>query len=301
MPGYLQLSQAELSCRVERLNAMLSPCTLCPHECATDRRNGETGKCGMGAAVMVSSDNLHFGEEPCLVGYGGSGTIFLTGCNLSCCFCQNYPISQLGHGREISGEELALIMVRLQKEGAVNINFVSPTHFTAQVVEAIAIAREQGLYVPIVWNSGGYEKVEVIKELDGIVDIFLPDAKYADDGLAVRLSGAPSYSTANQAVIREMWRQVGALDIQDGIAVRGLLIRHLVIPGQVGNSLRVLEFLAGIDKGLAVSVMCQYFPAYKALEDKSLARKVSAEEWAQIREKLESLGISEGYLQELSG
>jgi putative pyruvate formate lyase activating enzyme len=301
MPGYLQLSQAELSCRVERLNAMLSHCTLCPHECGADRRNGETGKCGMGAAVLVSSDNLHFGEEPCLVGYGGSGTIFLTGCNLSCCFCQNYPISQLRHGREVCGEELAAIMARLQKEGAVNINFVSPTHFTAQVVEAIAIAREQGLCVPIVWNSGGYERVEVIREMDGIIDIYLPDAKYADDGLAARLSGAPAYSTANQAVIREMWRQVGALDIQDGIAVRGLLVRHLVIPGQVENSLRVLEFLAGIDKELAVSVMCQYFPAYKALDDKSLARKVSAAEWARIREKLESLGINEGYLQELSG
>jgi putative pyruvate formate lyase activating enzyme len=292
------MTLTELSRRVEALQALLDPCRLCPHECGAARISGERGRCGMGAIVAVSSDNLHYGEEPCLVGHGGSGTIFLTGCNLSCCFCQNYPISQMRHGREVGSPWLADTMLRLQQEGAANINFVSPTHFTAQIAEAISIARAKGLCLPIVWNSGGYEKVEVIRELEGIVDIYLPDAKYADDALAERISGAPGYSSVNRAVIAEMWRQAGPLVIQNGVAVRGLLVRHLVVPGQLENTHRVLEHLAGIDKRVAVSVMCQYFPAYKALEVESLARRISIEEWEAVRNWVEEFGLSEGYLQQ---
>ncbi len=299
IPGYLCIDEAEFACRVENLKGLLSPCNLCPHKCKSARDKGELGKCRSGMAVRVSSDNLHFGEEPCLVGYGGSGTIFLTGCNLRCCFCQNYPISQLLNGREVSDLWLADAMLRLQSDGAVNINFVSPTHYTAQVVGAIAIARGKGLRLPVVWNSGGYESVETIRELDGIVDVYLPDAKYSSNELAFRLSGAEGYVEVNKAAIYEMWRQVGKLDIRNGVGVRGLLVRHLVIPGQVENTRGVLEFLAGIDKRVAVSLMCQYFPAHKAFSDETLNRRVKPAEWEQVLKWVGEFEISEGYIQQL--
>jgi putative pyruvate formate lyase activating enzyme len=249
--------------------------------------------------VAVSSDNLHFGEEPCLVGTGGSGTIFLTGCNLRCSFCQNYPISQIRHGKVVGSEWLADAMLRLQGEGAVNINFVSPTHWTAQIAEAVAIAREKGLVLPFVWNSGGYESVEVLRLLDGIVDIYLPDAKYSNSALAMELSGAPKYAEVNRAAILEMWRQVGKLRVSEGVATHGLLVRHLVLPGHLENTHGVLEFLSSVDKDLAVSVMCQYFPAHKAPEREGINRRLSHDEWEQVLEWVSELGINEGYMQQL--
>ena len=289
----------ELRRRAQVLLSLASPCRICPHYCGAARNEGEHGICESGMEVAVSSDNLHFGEEPCIVGTGGSGTIFLTGCNLSCCFCQNYPISQFMHGKIVGSEWLADAMLRLQGEGAVNINFVSPTQWTAQIVDAIVIARDKGLAIPILWNCGGYESVEVLRLLEGIVDIYLPDAKYSDDILAVELSGAPRYAEVNRLAIMEMWRQVGMLEVQGGVATHGLLVRHLVLPGHLENTRGVLESLAGVDKEIAVSVMCQYFPAHKALESESIGRRLNSEEWQQVMKWISELGISEGYIQQL--
>jgi len=295
--GYLRLSTAELEARSHALRELLSPCVLCPRECQVERLNHRRGECGGGRLAKVSSHNLHFGEEPCLVAQGGSGTIFLGGCNLHCLFCQNYPISQLRHGVEVEPARLASMMLSLQHEGAENINFVTPTHYTAQLVAALILAREMGLRLPLVWNSGGYERLEVIRLLDGIVDIYLPDAKYSDDALALRLSDAEGYSAANRAVITEMWRQVGPLQLNErGAARRGLLVRHLVLPGQLENTRGVLEFLAGLDehRRVAVSVMAQYFPAYRAVQDEALNRRLTREEWKQVSAWVHELGLTEG-------
>ncbi len=299
--GYLRLSVAELESRSRALRELLSPCVLCPRECLAERLNSGRGECGGGRLAKVSSHNLHFGEEPCLVAQGGSGTVFLGGCNLHCLFCQNYPISQLRHGVEVEPARLASMMLSLQREGAENLNFVTPTHYTAQLIAALILAREMGLRLPLVWNSGGYERVEAIRLLDGLVDIYLPDAKYSDDALALRLSDAKDYSLANRAVLTEMWRQVGPLQLNErGAAQRGLLVRHLVLPGQLENTHGVLEFLAGLDKQrhVAVSVMAQYFPAYRAVQDPELNRRVTREEWKQVSAWVHELGLTEGYLQQ---
>lgn len=262
-----------------------------------ERAEGEKGECGVGKEPLVSSYNLHFGEEPPLVGRGGSGTIFFAGCNLHCLFCQNYPISQLRHGEPVSADRLAQMMLWLQERGAENINFVTPTHFSAQILEALALASAQGLRLPLVWNTGGYERLEVLQVLDGIVDIYLPDCKYSDDALAEALSEAPNYTRVNQLAIREMWRQVGKLEMTGGVAERGLMVRHLVLPGELENTRGVLKFLAGIDVGIAVSVMSQYFPAYRAVHHPTLSQRLSREEWSRVCEWVQELGLSTGYVQ----
>lgn len=299
-PGYLKLTASELASRAQCLADMLSPCELCPHNCAVARDKGERGLCKGGLQAKVSSYNLHFGEEPCLVGRGGSGTIFLAGCNLACIFCQNYPISHFAHGHEVSADELAAMMISLQRNGAENINFVTPTHFSAQIIAAVAVARDNGLHLPLVWNTGGYERLEVIRLLDGIVDIYLPDAKYSDSTLAGELSNASDYVEVNQAALAEMWRQAGPVQMQGPAAVRGLLVRHLVLPNRIESTRGVLEFLAGLDEKnrVAVSVMAQYFPAFRAVEDPTLNRRVSRNEWEQVQAWVDELGISEGYVQE---
>ncbi len=299
-PSYLKLTASELAARTQRLADMLSLCELCPHNCAVARDKGERGLCKGGLKAKVSSYNLHFGEEPCLVGRGGSGTIFLAGCNLACIFCQNYPISHFAHGHEVGADELAAMMVSLQRNGAENINFVTPTHFSAQIIAAVAVARDNGLHLPLVWNTGGYERLEVIKLLDGIVDIYLPDAKYSDNKLAGQLSNAQDYVEFNQAALAEMWRQVGPVQMRGAAALRGLLVRHLVLPNRIESTRGVLEFLAGLDekKRVAVSVMAQYFPAYRAVDDPTLNRRVSRDEWKQVQAWVDELSISEGYVQE---
>lgn len=300
MPSYAKLCPAELSQKAQALVALSSPCRLCPHECSVRRVDGETGICRSTFAMRVSSDNLHFGEEPCLVGGKGSGTVFLTNCNLRCSYCQNYPISQMGNGRDVTVNWLADAMLRLQRQGAVNINFVSPTHYAAQIVQAVAVAAGKGLNVPLVWNSGGYEKAEVIKLLEGIVDIYLPDAKYSDDGLASDFSGAKDYAKWNREAIIEMWRQAGSLKLYEGVAVKGLLIRHLVLPGQLENTRGVLEFIASLGAGVIVSVMFQYFPAFKAVElGGQMAMRVSRGDWRTVKGWVEELGLNEGYIQQL--
>lgn len=259
------------------------------------------GFCQTGAEVKVSSHNLHFGEEPPISGKTGSGTIFFTNCNLRCVLCQNYPISQLGNGNAVSIEGLGAMMLKLQQQGAQNINLVTPTHVVPQIVQALDWAMERGLSIPIVYNSGGYESVETLAILEEIVDIYLPDAKYADNSKALKYSSAPNYWEVNKLALKEMYRQVGNLQINaDGVATRGLLVRHLVLPNNLSGSAKVLEFLAEeISPALYLSLMAQYHPAHKSYDYPELSRSITEQEYQQILDLADSLGLSHGWRQEL--
>jgi putative pyruvate formate lyase activating enzyme len=265
-PGYIWLHKTgELRAREERAYRLLAPCVVCPRRCGADRLRDERGFCKTGLLPVIASYGPHFGEEPPLVGTAGSGTIFVSNCNLACCFCQNSDISQSGRGIGISCEDLAGIMVRLQEAGCHNINIVTPTHIAPQIIRAVGIAAGRGLSLPLVYNSGGCESVEMLRLLDGIVDIYMPDAKYGSDTVAQDLSHAPAYAGVMQDAIREMHRQVGDLVIRDGIAVRGLLVRHLVLPENLAGSDIVLPWIAReISPDTYVNIMAQYRPAYRA-------------------------------------
>jgi len=292
-PAYLKLSGKELRARAEALRELASPCRLCPRECRVRRAQGERGSCRAGLVPWVSSFGPHFGEERVLVGRGGSGTIFLTGCNLHCVFCQNYEISQLCEGEEISVEKLAAWMLRLQELGCHNINFVTPTHQAPQIVKALAVARQEGLRLPIVWNCGGYESVEALRLLSGIVDIYMPDFKYGDSQVAARYSDAPGYFEIAKEALREMHRQVGDLKIEDGIARRGLLVRHLVLPGGLAGTEKVLKFIAEeISRDTYVNIMAQYYPTYKAWQYPELARHITPEEYSEALKIARNLGLA---------
>ena len=276
------LSKQGFGKRVERLRALASLCRLCPRKCGVDRLRGERGFCRTGMRPWVSSVGPHFGEEPELVGHGGAGTIFFPGCNLRCVFCQNLPISQGGVGREISVEELAGTMLRLQTLGCSNINLVSPTHQVVQIVEALAIARDRGLSLPIVWNCGGYESIEVLRLLDGIVDIYMPDFKYGSSQSAVRYSSAPNYFDVAKEALLEMHRQVGDLVVEGGIAYRGLLVRHLVLPDGLAGTENVLRFIASeISSNTYVNVMAQYYPSHRAWDYPELSRRITDREYEE--------------------
>jgi putative pyruvate formate lyase activating enzyme len=249
----------------------------------------------------------HFGEEPPLVGDPslfsgekryGAGTIFFSGCNLRCVFCQNYQISQEKIGKEFSARELTDIMLELQEEGAANIDLVTPTLYWCPLKEAITLAREAGLVIPIVWNSNAYEKINVIREMEGLVDIYLPDFKYADDKLAVKYSSAPGYSRLAEEAIGEMYRQVGNLIMEDGIAKKGLIVRHLILPGYLENSFTVLEKIAGIDKDIHLSLMSQYYPVYCSYEFSEINRRLTEDEIRSAEEKRMELGLENGWTQE---
>jgi len=299
-PSYLALGPKEVRRRAEALTARLAACDICPHECGDDRTRGEVGKCGTPATVRVASFNLHYGEEPCISGHMGSGTIFFSGCSLKCVFCQNYPISQLNHGQETSVVELAAMMVVLKRQGAHNINLVTPTHVAPQWLLAISVAMDEGIDIPIVYNSGGYDRVDVIEALDGIVDVYMPDMKYSDEALARRLSAAPNYPDVNRAAVAKMYESVGdwAAD-STGIAMRGVLVRHLIIPGQIENSIGVLDALARISKNIRLSLMTQYFPAHKAVGMPELDRTVTRDEFHAIDAHREKLGLEEGWIQRI--
>jgi putative pyruvate formate lyase activating enzyme len=271
----------------------LERCELCPNFCRVNRLSGAKGRCRLTGEIVISSANLHFGEEEVLVGRGGSGTIFFTCCNLACVFCQNYEISQLDCGRPASRLELVRFMLSLQNRGAENINLVTPTPQAAQIFEAVRIARGEGLRLPIVYNCGGYENPDFLKELDGLVDIYMPDFKYGTDEAGARYSGVEGYARWCRRSLREMHRQVGDLHMDDrGVATRGLLVRHLVLPRQAAASREVMEFLAReISPRTAVNVMAQYRPAYRAGEYSELARRVHAEEVQQVAALAESLGL----------
>jgi putative pyruvate formate lyase activating enzyme len=283
-PSYVGLyEKGELSQRIELLKEFLKECRLCPRECRVDRLNGEMGVCQAGSELMVSSAFPHFGEEPPLVGYHGSGTIFLTHCNLRCIFCQNYDISHLGNGERMTSSNMAHVMVRLQEMGCHNINFVTPTHYTPQIVASLPEAIEKGLRLPIVYNCSGYESIEVIRLLEGVVDIYMPDIKYMDKKYSKQFSNAPDYPEVIKKVLKEMHCQVGDLTINSrGIAERGLLIRHLVMPNGVASSEAVLRFVAEeISAHSYVNIMDQYRPEYRAQEYPEINRRATHKEYTE--------------------
>lgn len=298
---YSKLSYNELVCKEAPFTDAYKKCSLCPWKCGVDRTKGELGVCRSGTAARVSSATPHFGEEPVISGTRGSGTIFFSNCHMKCDFCQNYQISQQGHGEVMSNEALAAAMLSLQEKGCHNINLVSAAHFLPNIVSAIVTAVERGLKLPVVYNSSGYESVETVKMLEGIVDVYLPDMKYSDDANALRISKVRDYVANNRAALIEMYRQVGQLDLdENGIAVRGLLVRHLVLPNDLAGSRSAFEFLSGeISKDVNVAIMSQYHPAYNALGDKVLGRKLTEEEYGSAVKWAESSGLHNILVQEL--
>ncbi|MDH4232907.1 MAG: radical SAM protein [Nitrospirota bacterium] len=280
--AYKSLSGSDFNARIKALEEILLSCELCPRACHVDRTSGERGYCNTGDAPFVSSWNPHFGEERPLVGRYGSGTIFLGNCNLGCLFCQNYTISHLGEGIEISHEKLAEIMLSLQAERCHNINLVTPTHQVPAIVRAMKIASDRGLEIPVVYNCGGYEAVGTLKLLEGIVDIYMPDFKYADASHAAKYSNAPDYPETARLAIKEMHRQVGDLVINEmGVAERGLLIRHLVLPEDIAGTAEVVKFIAEeISKNTYVNIMDQYYPCYMAWENPPLNRRITGREFS---------------------
>jgi putative pyruvate formate lyase activating enzyme len=303
-PGYLHLLRTgELDERAERAHEMLRDCVVCPQECHVNRIEGEEGFCRTGLLPRVSSYSPHFGEEAPLVGRYGSGTIFFAGCNMRCEFCQNYTISQCGAGTAIACEDLAEIMLRLQERRCHNINLVSPSHVVPQILRAVAIAAARGLTLPLVYNSGGYDAVETLKLLDGVIDIYMPDAKYGRDDVAWELSHAAGYTSRMQAALKEMHRQVGDLVVgADGVAVRGMIIRHLVLPGNLANTEVVMKFIADeISRDAYVNVMAQYHPAWRAAEGgrspvlAALQRPITAREYEYALRCARESGLSRGF------
>ena len=279
----------------------LEKCNICPHNCGINRLNGKIGRCKATGKIKLAKASIHNFEEPCISGEKGSGTVFFSNCNLRCIFCQNYKISQLGLGKEISIEELADIFIDEQNKNVENINLVTPTMYVYQIVEAIKIARSKGLYIPIVYNSNGYENVETIKKLKGYIDIYLPDLKYSNDKISYKYSGIKHYFESATAAIKEMYNQVGnpVLD-ENGIMKKGLIIRHLVLPNNLQNSKDILKWINdNMDKNVFVSVMAQYFPTHMAKEFPEINRKLTKEEYEEIEDYLYSLDLDNGYIQEL--
>ncbi len=276
------------------LSVWLASCSVCPHACGADRLSGGKGKCRTGPEIRVSSANLHFGEEPVLVGSGGSGTIFFTSCNLSCVFCQNYDISTLDYGKTITENEFISIMTDLARKGAENINLVSPTHVAPQVFEAVKKAKAGGLGIPVVYNCGGYENPEFLEEIDGLVDIYMPDFKYGRDEEAELYSGTRGYVARCEASLLEMQRQVGSLSVNArGVATIGLLIRHLVLPNDAAHSKEVIDFIASrLPPDTFVNVMDQYRPCYRAAEFHDIERRVYAEEVREVVEYARRKGLT---------
>lgn len=300
--NYIDLyNSGELLQRVKSAYARLESCDLCPHDCGVKRLKGETGICHSGSKPKIASANLHRGEEPPISGTKGSGTIFFSGCSLKCRFCQNFPISHLGNGVEISCRELAARMLKLQKLRAHNINFVTPTQFLPQILAAIRLAIPQGLSLPLVWNSSGYEKIDALKLLDGVVDIYLPDMKYAADSDAQEISSAPGYVDINRQAVLEMFRQTGHLQLDNnGIALKGLIIRHLVLPADKAGSSATLRWIAeNIGNDTHIALMSQYFPAGEAAHSAGINRPLNQEEYTAATNALEENGLDNGWVQEL--
>jgi putative pyruvate formate lyase activating enzyme len=293
-------SSGELTRRIRDAYARLASCDLCPHACGVNRLAGQVGRCGAGKVPRIASANIHRGEEPPISGTRGSGTIFLSGCTLSCKFCQNFPISQLRNGTDLTVGQLADKMVGLQRKGAHNINFVTPSHYTPQIMAALYLAIRKGFRIPIVWNTSGYERIDTLQLLDGMVDIYLPDMKYISDDDAVRLSGAPGYREVNRLAVAEMLRQVGHLECdEEGIGKRGLIIRHLVLPEGRAGSIETLPWIAeNLGDETHIALMSQYFPAHVATETPGIERRITAEEYAEAVEALEECGLENGWVQD---
>jgi putative pyruvate formate lyase activating enzyme len=308
-PAYLELlASGELERRVERLYALLSACTVCPRDCGNDRLAGVLASCASGLHPVVSSATPHFGEEPCLSGTRGAGNVFFGNCNLRCVYCQNWQISQDYQGQrsnEISVERLAEILLGLQERGCHNIGFVSPTHYAPQMAKAVLIAAREGLRLPIVYNTNAYDSVEVLCLLEGIVDVYLPDLKYADDAAGWQYSKVPEYPRRAREALAEMFRQKGSTLVfgEDGLVKSGLLVRLLVLPNGVAGTSESLAWIAeALSPRVAVSLMSQYYPIHRAGEDPryaSLSRSITAGEWEEALAALEGNGLEKGYRQEL--
>ncbi|MCL5959778.1 MAG: radical SAM protein [Chloroflexi bacterium] len=300
-PGYLKLpSDGVLAEKVREAYRRLESCDLCPRKCGTNRLQGKQGFCRAGLEPLVASHNIHRGEEPPISGVNGSGTIFFSRCVARCMFCQNYPISQMEVGEAVSVEELAGMMLSLQQRRAHNINFVTPTHFVPQILAALEKAIPRGFRLPLVYNTSGWETLETLTLLDGVVDIYLPDAKYADDAVAKELSKMSGYVEINRAALKEMYRQVGDLMLDnEGVATRGLIIRHLVLPNGLSQTGEVLRFVAEeLSPEVHVSLMDQYFPAHRALSYPPLSRPLRWEEYEEAVDQLDRAGLSNGWVQE---
>lgn len=301
-PRYLKLYESgELLKRVAAAYKAMRSCRLCPRDCGVNRLEDEAGFCQTGKIVSVSSANSHHGEEPPISGSRGSGTIFFASCNMRCIFCQNYPISQLRHGKKTTPSDLAGTMLRLQKDNCHNINLVTPSHVVPQFLAGLYIAAQKGFTLPIVYNSSGYDGLGALKLLDGIIDIYMPDIKYAESENARLYSGTSDYWDAVRPAIREMHRQVGDLKLgKNGIATSGLLIRHLVLPKNISGTEKVLEFIADeISTKTYVSLMSQYFPAHKAVDHPIMRRGVNREEFQKAVDIFHKLGLTNGWLQNL--
>lgn len=294
-PNYRDLPAEEFQARVDDLWDRYADCGLCPHQCAVDRTAGETGICRVDNTAYVSSYGPHHGEEDVLRGSQGSGTIFLANCNMTCVFCQNVEISQEGRGDPATAEEIAEMALDLQERGCHNINFVSPTHHAPHLAEAVQFASARGLDLPLVWNCGGYERLEVLELLDGIVDIYMPDVKWSDDDAALTYSQAPNYWESVTDSLREMHRQVGDLAVEDGVATEGLLVRHLVMPGHVENAKGVLSFLAEeLSRDTFVNVMGQYRPHHEARTEEryeEINRRITAGEYQFVLNHADEVGL----------
>jgi len=293
-PVYIKTkSEGRLNYIIEELESKLNPCVLCSRRCRANRYVGDLGYCRAPYDIYVSSAFAHFGEEAPLVGIYGSGTIFFTHCNLRCIFCQNYDISLFGEGSRYSYMELARVMLELQKRGCHNINLVTPTHYVPQIIKALDIAIEEGLNIPIVYNCGGYESLEVIKLLDGIVDIYMPDIKFMEKELSKKYCKAENYPDVVSVVVKEMQRQVGDLNINNqGIALRGLLIRHLVMPDSSENTKRVLKFIKDeVSENAFVNIMAQYHPCLGTEEFPELSRRITNKEYMDALEYAKQIGL----------
>lgn len=293
-PSYMGLAERGiLSARASEAVELLASCRLCPHECGVNRLRGEKGFCSTGARAKIASFGPHFGEEPPLRGSRGSGTIFFSGCNMKCLYCQNHDISQGESGEEIDARELARVMLSLQSEGCHNINLVTPSHVVPQILEAIAVAVPAGLKIPMVFNTGGYDSLRTLRLLEGIIDIYMPDMKYADEHLSWKYSGIRRYPSVNRVAVKEMFRQVGDLVLDPhGIAVNGLMVRHLLLPLSIAGSREIFSFLAReISKNTFLNLMSQYFPCYRAYEFPELSRRISPSEYEGALREAEKHGL----------
>ena len=278
----------------------LRSCRVCPRHCGVNRLEGETGTCRTGFFARLSAANLHFGEAPCLTETRVSGTVFFAYCNLACDYCQNFPLSAYGYGREVTPLELKDVFLSLQSRGAHNINLVTPSHVVPQIVHGLVLARQEGLSLPVVYNSNGYEAPSMIALLDGLVDVYLPDMKYSDDRMALRYSKAPSYAAINREAVRLMAQQVGPLQLDgEGLAKKGLLIRHLLLPEGISGFSETARFIReSLGSATAISLMAQYFPAHRASRGGALSRRLSLQEYEDGLDTLFSEGLLEGYVQE---
>ena len=279
----------------------LEKCEICPHRCKVNRQEGKIGRCRCNDKIKIALVSTHNYEEPCISKIHGSGTVFFSNCNLSCMYCQNYEISQLGRGKNITIQELADIFIKQQSKGVNNINLVTPTMYAYQIIEAIKIARKNGLRIPIIYNTNGYENVETIKALEGYIDVYLPDLKYYSNEMSKKYSKIDNYFEYATKAIKEMYNQVGIAKFdENGIIQKGVIIRHLVLPNHLQNSKHILKWIKkNMPDDIYVSIMAQYFPTYKAKEDKCINRKLNKKEYKEIETFLYTLNLTNGYIQEL--